>query len=133
LVKGGEGMDNYKIKLFLKFVLFGVIWALISAGIGLLISEFMDYNFRDIFFVEGMLLIMIGIFSSIGGKLTGLPLQLKSSNAQYVSNAYLQMKDIEKKEKKNNSDVRKANISIGISGIALIVGGLICMIINFVI
>ncbi len=126
-------MDNYKIKLFLKFVLFGVIWALISAGIGLLISEFMDYSFRDVFFVEGRLLIMIGIFSSIGGKLTGLPLQLKSSNPQYVTNAYLQMTDIEKKEKKNNSDVRKANISIGISGIALIVGGLICMIINFVI
>jgi len=133
LVKGGESMDNYKIKLFLKFVLFGVIWALISAGIGLLISEFMDYNFRDVFFVEGMVLIIIGIFSSIGGKLTGLPLQLKSSNPQYVTNGYLQMKDIEKKEKKNNSDVRKANISIGISGIALIVGGLICMIINFVV
>lgn len=126
-------MDNYKIKLFLKFVLFGVIWALISASVGLLISEFMDYNFRDVFFVEGMVLIIIGIFSSIGGKLTGLPLQLKSSNAQYVTNGYLQMKDIEKKEKKNNSDVRRVNISIGISGIALIVGGLICMIINFVI
>lgn len=126
-------MDNYKIKLFLKFVLFGVIWALISAGIGLLISEVTDYNFRDVFFVEGMVLIIIGIFSSIGGKLTGLPLQLKSSNPQYVTNGYLQMKDIEKKEKKNNSDVRKVNISIGISGIALIVGGLICMIINFVI
>lgn len=126
-------MDNYKIKLFLKFVLFGVIWALISASIGLLISEFMDYNFRDVFFVEGMVLIIIGIFSSIGGKLTGLPLQLKSSNPQYVTNGYLQMKDIEKKEKKNNSDVRKINISIGISGIALIVGGVICMIINFVI
>lgn len=124
-------MDNYKIKLFLKFVLFGVIWALISAGIGLLISEFTDYNFRDVFFVEGMVLIIIGIFSSIGGKLTGLPLQLKSLNPQYVTNGYLQMKDIEKKEK--NSDVRKMNISIGISGIALIVGGVICMIINFVI
>jgi len=129
LVKGGEDVDNNKIKLFLRFVLFGAIWALISAGIGLLISEFTDYNFRDVFFVEGMVLIIIGIFSSIGGKLTGLPLQLKSSNPQYVTNGYLQMKDIEKKEK--NSDVRKVNIRI--SGIALIVGGLVCMIINFVI
>lgn len=124
-------MKNEKIKLFLKCVLFGVIWAFISFGISLIINKFMDYSIKDIFFVEGIILIMIGIFSSIGGDPMGLSLQsLGNSNAQYVSNANLKVAEIEKKI--NKSEARKVTISTSLSGFSLIVGGAICIIINHI-
>jgi len=124
-------MKNEKVKLFLKCVLFGIVWGVISFGVSLLINKFMEYNLKDILFVEGIILIMIGIFSSIGGEPMGLSLQsLGNSNSQYVFNANLKIEELEKKI--NKRDSRKVTISASLSGFSLIIGGVICIIINYI-
>ena len=92
---------------------------------------FTNYNFKDVLFVEGMVVIILGIFSGISGNSTGLSLQgMGQNNAQYVSNVNLETLKMEKEKTKNNLT---PNISIGLNMVSLIIGGAICIIIEFII
>ncbi|WP_238881470.1 hypothetical protein [Clostridium sp. YIM B02551] len=116
-------------KQLLKCALAGIVWFIITIGIGLLIMKFTKYNFKDILFMEGILLIIIGVLSSIGGNSMGLSLQsLGQVNSQYASNVNL---EVTRKEK-NNYNI-KTTISFGVSMIALIIGGALSIILNFII
>ncbi|MDD7793294.1 hypothetical protein [Clostridium sp. 'White wine YQ'] len=122
-------MEISKSKQLLKCLFAGIVWFLIAIGIGYLIIRFTGYSFKDVLFMEGILLIIIGALSSIGGNPMGLSLQsMGQVNSQYVSNANL---EVTKKEK--NSYSVKTTLSFGISMIALIIGGAFSILLSFVI
>jgi hypothetical protein len=122
-------MEFKNSKQLLNCALAGIVWFLIAIGIGLLIMKFTSYNFKDILFMEGILLIIIGALSSIGGNPMGLSLQsLGQVNSQFASNVNLEVTTKEK-----NSYNLKTTISFGVSMIALIIGGALSILLNFII
>ncbi len=124
-------MKKYNIKLFTKLTLLGVFWAIVFCIIGFIIVKFKDYTLKDVLFIEGIAVVSLTILSFIGINPMGNNLQaLGQSNAQYVSNANLEVTKMEKEKNKNGI---KPIINIGFNRIALIIGGIICIIINYMI
>ncbi len=124
-------MDKCNVKLFTKLILLGVFWSIIFCIIAFIIVKFTDYNFKDVLFIEGIAVISLAILSFIGINPMGTSLQaLGQSNSQYVSNANLEVTKVEKEKNKNGI---KPIITIGFNRISLIIGGIICIIINYMI
>ena len=123
-------MEKSILKTIGKCVIFGIIWGIVLFGIALIITNFKDYELRDVLFVEGIIFVVGGVLSSIGGNPMGLSMQgLGQNNAQYIANANLEVSKMEK-DKTNNI---KTTISAGLSTVSLIIGGLLVIAINFII
>lgn len=123
-------MEKSILKTIRKCVIFGIIWGIVLFGVALIITNFKDYELRDVLFVEGIIFVIGGVLSSIGGNPMGLSMQgLGQNNAQYIANANLEVSKMEK-DKTNNI---KTTISAGLSTVSLIIGGLLVIAINFII
>lgn len=123
-------MEKSILKTIGKCVIFGIIWGIVLFGVALIITNFKDYELRDVLFVEGIIFVVGGVLSSIGGNPMGLSIQgLGQNNAQYIANANLEVSKMEK-DKTNNI---KTTISAGLSTVSLIIGGLLVIAINFII
>ena len=123
-------MEKSILKTIGKCVIFGIIWGIVLFGVALIITNFKDYELRDVLFVEGIIFVVGGVLSSIGGNPMGLSMQgLGQNNAQYIDNANLEVSKMEK-DKTNNI---KTTISAGLSTVSLIIGGLLVIAINFII
>ena len=123
-------MEKSILKTIGKCVIFGIIWGIVLFGVALIITNFKDYELRDVLFVEGIIFVVGGVLSSIGGNPMGLSMQgLVQNNAQYIANANLEVSKMEK-DKTNNI---KTTISAGLSTVSLIIGGLLVIAINFII
>lgn len=121
-------MNKDQMKLLLKVFIGGCIWCVIAIVIGIEIRIKFGYNLNDVIFVEGILLIIIGLLSSIGGNPSGLSFQgLGNLNTQYVSNINL---EITRKEREKVKNALKTTISIGCSIMTLVIGGILSIIIN---
>lgn len=128
--KGGKSMEKSILKTIGKCVILGIIWGIVLFGVALIITNFKDYELRDVLFVEGIIFVVGGVLSSIGGNPMGLSMQgLGQNNAQYIANANLEVSKMEK-DKTNNI---KTTISAGLSTVSLIIGGLLVIAINFII
>lgn len=123
-------MEKSILKTIGKCVIFGIIWGIVLFGVALIITNFKDYELRDVLFVEGIIFVVGGVLSSIGGNPMGLSMQGPGqNNAQYIANANLEVSKMEK-DKTNNI---KTTISAGLSTVSLIIGGLLVIAINFII
>ena len=59
-------MKDYRISLNRKIITGSLVWFALSIIVGILITRFTSFkSLQDILFVEGLLLIFIGLFSSI--------------------------------------------------------------------
>ena len=59
-------MKNNRISLIQKIITGSLVWFALSIIVGILITKFTQFNsLQDVLFVEGLILIFIGIFSSI--------------------------------------------------------------------
>ena len=123
-------MEKSILKTIGKCVIFGIIWGIVLFGVALIITNFKDYELRDVLFVEGIIFVIGGVLSYIGGNPMGLSMQGRGqNNAQYIANANLEVSKMEK-DKTNNI---KTTISAGLSTVSLIIGGLLVIAINFII
>lgn len=124
-------MDKSNLKHLFKYILWGIIWSIAFVIIALIIVDKTQYILKDVLFIEGIIVILLGALSLFGGNSMGLSLQaLGQTNAQYVANANL---EVTKKEKELNSRQIKDNFRSSVNTVSLIVGGTICIIINFII
>lgn len=124
-------MNKKILKPLIKSIWVGVIWSIILVLIGLVIVSFNNYTLKDVLFVESILLIIFAIFSALSGNPTGLSLQgMGQNNAQYVSNANLEISRIENEKNKSNL---KLMFNMGVSTVQLILGGIIGIIIDIMI
>lgn len=123
-------MENSRGKLILKSIIWGIAWFGVASIVGLVIVKLAkDKSFENILFIEGIVLIFVGIFASISGDPIGLSLQGAGQNsAQYLSNANLEITKMER-EKTN----RKLDIALAVSTFSLIIGGAISIIFTFII
>ncbi|MDU1277606.1 MAG: hypothetical protein E6342_04030 [Clostridium sp.] len=68
-------MKNNRISFFIKAVIYGFVWLGVVTMIGFIITSSTLYNsFQNVLFIEGLLLIFIGIFSSISADSIALSL-----------------------------------------------------------
>lgn len=123
-------MDKWKIRLLINCAVRGIVWAIIPFAIGLVIINFTSYDFKDVLFIESLILIVVGVASLNSGKPMGLSLQgLGQNNAQYIANANLQISRMENEKRKYNL---KSGLKSDLNIISLIIGSVICIIIVFI-
>lgn len=121
-------MDKDQIKTLLRCIVFGFIWIAITAGVGMLIVDLAGYNFKDVMFIEGIVLVILGLFASVSGNPMGLCIQaLGNSNSQYVANTNLQIAKVDLERKTNI----KTTIKMSISTVALVMGGILSILVSF--
>ncbi|MEG1797375.1 MAG: hypothetical protein RR262_12835 [Clostridium sp.] len=124
-------MDKSQMESLIKCVVWGILWSIIFILIGFIIANFTPYILKDVLFVEGMLVIIVAASSSISGNPLGLSLQaLGENNAQYVANANLEVTKMEKQKQHHNF---KTDLRSSLNAVSLIIGGVICIVINFII
>ncbi|WP_195430506.1 hypothetical protein [Clostridium sp. D46t1_190503_E9] len=123
-------MKDNRINLVIKSLLWGIAWLGVAALIGFIITKVTPYkNFENILFIEGIILVFVGIFASISGDPMGLSMQgLGQNSAQYAAIANLETTKREK-EKSN----RKLDVALAVSTFSLILGGLFSAGVTFII
>lgn len=128
--KGVFTLKDNRIKLVIKSFLWGTAWLIAAVLIGFIITKVTPYkNFENILFIEGIILVFVGIFASISGDPIALSMQgLGQNSAQYVANANLEVTKMER-EKSN----RKLDVSLAVSTFSLILGGLFSAGVTFII
>lgn len=123
-------MNKTLLKSLSKCILWGAIWTVILLIIGNILANLKGFLLKDVLFIEGIIFIMLSIFSCIGGNPMGLSLQsLGQNNPQYNTNANLEVSRMEN----NNKSSLKNTISISINTVSLIFAGIACVIINYII
>lgn len=123
-------MNKTLLKSLEKCILWGVSWAIILFIIANILVNLKGFLLKDVLFIEGIIFIMLGLFACIGGNPMGLSLQSMGQNsAQYTSNANLEVSKMESINKSNF----KNTISVSINTVSLILAGIVCLIINYII
>ena len=123
-------MKDNRINLVIKSFLWGIAWFGVAVLIGFIITKVTPYkNFENILFIEGIILVFVGIFASISGDPMGLSMQgLGQNSAQYSASANLEVTKMER-EKSN----RKLDVALAVSTFSLILGGVFSAGLTFII
>lgn len=123
-------MKDNRINLVIKSFLWGIAWFGVAVLIVFIITKVTAYkNFENILFIEGIILVFVGIFASISGDPMGLSMQgLGQNSAQYSASANLEVTKMER-EKSN----RKLDVALAVSTFSLILGGVFSAGLTFII
>lgn len=126
-------MEKEQIKSLFKCMLWSVVWSVILFLSALVIVNFTEFILKDVLFIEGIIFIVLGILSSIGGSPIGTSLySLGQNNAQYISGANIE--SLKRDNDMNNTNEQLKNtLRMSVSMVSLILAGIICIIINFII
>ena len=123
-------MNKTLLKSLEKCILWGVIWTIILFIIANILVNLKGFLLKDVLFIEGIIFIMLGLFACIEGNPMGLSLQsMGQNNAQYTTNANLEVSRMENANKSN----LKNTISVSINTVSLILAGIVCIVINYII
>lgn len=123
-------MNKTILKSLFKCILWGLVWTVILFILANILVSLKGFLLKDVLFIEGIIFIMLGIFSCIGGNPMGLSLQsLGQNNCQYNTNANLEVSKMEN----SNKYKFKNTISISTSSVSLILSGTVCILINYII
>ena len=118
------------IKKF-RYLIFTIIWTLLALILSFVIGKITTFNLNDILFIIGLLFVIIGGMSSLGGDSRGLSLQgLGSNNVQQVNNANL---EINKMINEKSSYSINNEILLSLSNGTLIFGGILTILISLIV
>lgn len=122
-------MNKNIIKALGKGLIFGGILAIGLYFLGnILVKKDMFKEIESALFFEGMISIIIGLFSAMSGNPSGLSLQGSgSSNAGYISHVNIETTKHEREKVKVPKD-----FSMGVSSLTLILGGLITVVVSYI-
>lgn len=124
-------MDKNVLKSLGKCIAFGLAWTALLFIVALILSKTKGYLLKDVLFIGGILFILLGILSSVGGNSMGLSLQsLGQNNAQFNSSSNLEVSKI---EKERTNGISKVTISASISTASLVLAGIFSIVINYII
>ncbi|MGL5086168.1 MAG: hypothetical protein ACRC68_10725 [Clostridium sp.] len=122
-------MGKNLVSQLIKIVVFGLFWSVIGFLLASLLVNRTSYNLKDILFIEGILLVAISVLSSLGDNSTGLSLNgMGMNNPSLKASVNL---EITRKEREINPI--KQTLLFGLSSLSLIIGGLLLILLNFVI
>ena len=125
-------MYKSRIRSFGKCVMYAAILIAVLILTALVITKIAMCPLNDALFMEGILFIMLGVFSSIGGNPIGLSFQvMEQNNAQYL--AKVDKENFELEKKNEESPKIETTISISTTMISLVIAGVVCILINCII
>lgn len=124
-------MIKTKSNSFLKFSFIFIISSLTLFVLGSIISNVSGTSIKDVMFIEGIVVLMLTVFSLIEGN-TSLPSmhEFGRINPQYLVNMILESNENARRKINRNSTL---NIQLDISSLGVIVAALISMIFSFTI
>lgn len=123
-------MDKDVLKTIGKCAVFGIGWAILLLVVAIVITNNKGYNFKDVLFVEGILIVIVGCLSAVGGNPMGLSLNgLGEESAQYIAYSNLEITKMEKEKTKNI----KSYVSFGLSTVSFITGAVLVVMVSFLI
>lgn len=118
-------MSKHILKLFLKQMFWIIVQVIILLAIGIGLSEIKGYSIKDVIFVEGIIVIILALFTSMHGNPMGLSIQsIGQNNAQINSNNNIKIKEIEEKKTKNKV---RSTLNFSLNTICFIISGIICI------
>ena len=122
-------MKDERLTILKKSFIWGLVWLILAVIIGFIITKFMSSrSLQDILFIEGLVLIFIGIFASISGDPRAVSIQgLGQNNAQYINNANLEVARLEKEKVHIKTDIKFA-----LSTFSLVIGWVLSIIVTFI-
>lgn len=124
-------MIKTKSNSFLKFSFIFIISSLTLFILGSIISNVSGTSIKDVMFIEGIVVLMLSVFSLIEGN-TSLPSMQEFGriNPQYLVNMILESNENARKKINRNATL---NIQLDISSLGVIVAALISVIFSFTI
>lgn len=124
-------MDNYMLKHILSSAIFISIEMALLFVVAIILSKISGYVIKDIFFIEGIISVIIGVLSSMAGNSKGLSIQsMGRNNASITGNNNLRITEM---ENKNFKDYFKSALSFKTNVVSLIICGIIWLILSFII
>ncbi|VYU07939.1 hypothetical protein [Clostridium tertium] len=124
-------MIKTKSNSFLKFSFIFIISSLTLFVVASIISSIHGASFKDVIFIEGIMLLMLSAFSSIEGS-TSLPSmqEFGQINPQCFANVYLESNEIDQRRISRGSIL---NINVDLISSAIMFGAFISLIFSFTI
>jgi hypothetical protein len=115
----------------LRFALLALLYSLVFLGIGYVMAIFVanrnsNYNLQDVMFIEGLLVVVVGLMLSMKGNPSGISLHgLGQTYAQYTANWNLEVTRIER----DSTDYYKkflqhSVVELAFSSLVFIIGGI---------
>lgn len=118
--------NSKSLKKFISIFIANLVSLFLIGGI---ISNLNGFQLKDVLFVEGILVLMIGIFSSIGGNTQSLSLQeFGQVNPQCFVNIVLESNRVEKERVISTSNIQ---INMDLVSTSITLGAIIALIISY--
>ena len=118
--------NSKSLKNFSWIFISNLVFLFLIAGV---ISSLKGYQFKDVLFVEGILVFMVSVLSSIDGKPLSLSLQeFGQVNPQYFASIVLESNATEKEIIISSSNI---SIKMDIVSTSIMIGSIIVLIISY--
>ena len=118
--------NSKSLKNFSWIFISNLVFLFLIAGV---ISSLKGYQFKDVLFVEGILVFMVSVLSSIDGKPLSLSLQeFGQVNPQYFASIVLESNATEKERIISSSNI---SIKMDIVSTSIMIGSIIVLIISY--
>lgn len=118
--------NSKSLKKFISIFIANLVGLFLMAGI---ISNLKGVQLNDVLFIEGLLILMIVLFSSVGGNYQSLSLQeFGQVNPQYFANILLESNVIEKEKIAPASNIQ---INMDLISSSLMIGSIIVLISSY--
>lgn len=124
-------MKNKDLKVFLKDIVYGTLWFTLSFFVALGLKDAVNFSLADILFIEGLVLALIGTLSGISGDPIGLGIQ--SLELKHPDDVEEINYEITPEERGNMSTTIKKDLLFSTTTAPLVIGGMLAVLINFII
>ena len=119
--------NSKSLKKFVLFFVANLVSLFLIAGI---ISNLKGFEIKDVLFIEGIFILMVGLFSSISGSPQSLSLQeFGQVNPQYFASISLEDTTIENQRAVSVSNIQ---VSVDLFSTSMIIGSVIVLISSYI-
>lgn len=118
--------NSKSLRKFILIFIANLVSLFLIAGV---ISSLRGFHLKDVLFIEGILILMIVLFSSIGGKNQSLSLQeFGQVNPQYFANIVLENNIAEKERIVSASNIQ---INMDLISSSILIGSIVVLISSY--
>ncbi|MEG1001799.1 hypothetical protein [Clostridium sp.] len=122
-------MNKSNLITLSKCILIGILFSMLAAFAAVIINNIKNYALVDVVFFEGIVLLVIGVLSCIGGSNRGLFFR-----ENYTSNVQFTTTDLEGNTKyERDNKLIKNILPLSVIKLSLIISGIILIISTFII
>lgn len=119
-------MKNTSVKITLKLFICGVLWSILTLAIAGIFTPLTNFFFKDIIFVEGLIMLLMSITSAINSKSLGMSYYILNE----IYSKYMDNKAFTKDNIFNT--LNNINFHLFLNWISIAIGGFIDILLIFI-